>query len=121
MRTSAILLALIGAVTLSASAFAAPAITPDAGSSAMVAVQTIQGSSHKMLQSEADAVTGVYNLTDGQTLRVSFEQRKLFAALGERKAEIVPAGQNAFVSRGGDMKLVFDQLPFASDVALTRN
>jgi hypothetical protein len=121
MRTSATLLSLIAAATLSASAFAAPTITPDAGSPAMAAVQTIQGSNHKVRPAEAAGVTGVYDLSDGQILRVSFEQRKLFAEVGERKSEIVPAGQNAFVSRNGDMKLVFDQLPFATGVALTRN
>ena len=118
MRTSATLFALIGAA-LSASAFAAPTSTPDAGSSAMVTVQTIQGAIPNMRQADADSVTGVYGLSDGQILRVTFRQHKLFAAVGARKAEIVPAGQHAFVSRSGDMKLVFDQLPLANDVALT--
>lgn len=120
MRT-ATLLAILGAVSLSASAVAAPtAITPDAGSTALVSVQTIQGQQHKMPAADADAVTGVYHLTDGQTLRVSFEQRRLFAEMANHKTEIVPAGDNTFVSRSDDMKLVFDQLPFANDVAISR-
>ena len=115
MRIST-LLAFFGAATLSASAFAAPAATSDAGSPATV---TIQGE-HPLRASDVDGITGRYNLADGQTLRVSFEHRKLFAEVGSRKSELVRVTQNTFVARADDMKLVFDQVPFATDVVLSQ-
>lgn len=120
MRTPT-LLAILGAATLSASAFAAPAsITPDASSPAMVSVQTIQGAPPKLHAEDVDGVLGSYKLSDGRILRVSFEHRKLFAEVGNRKTELVPAGRNTFVARAGDTRLVFDQLPFANDVAISQ-
>jgi hypothetical protein len=119
MRTFT-LLAILGAAALSAPAFAAPAaITPAAASAALVAVQTIPGQHHALRQGDVDDVVGSYDLSDGRTLRVSYAQRKLFAEVGGSKTEIVPAGQRTFVSSNADMKLVFDQLPFANNVALT--
>lgn len=120
MRAST-LLTFLGAVTLSVSAFAAPpSVTPDAGSTAMVSVQTIQGQHRKYTPADVDGIVGSYKMSDGQTLRVSLEQRKLFAEVGERKTEIVAAGPATFVSRADDLTLVFEQLPFASEVALSR-
>lgn len=121
MRTLA-LLAALGATMFSTAACAAPnSTTLDAGSPAMVSVQTIQGENRKLHAADVGAVLGSYDLSDGQILRVSFQHRKLFAEVGDRKTELVAAGRNTFVARAGDMKLVFDQLPFANDVVLTRN
>ena len=117
MRTLT-LLTILGAVSLSASAFAAPSVTPDASSSAMN-VQLIPGSSYKLRPVEFDGVQGTYNLANGQTLKVSAEHRKLYAEIGQNKTELVAVAQNTFVSRDEDMKLVFDQIPFATDVRVT--
>jgi hypothetical protein len=116
------LLAILGAAALSAPAVAGPAaLTPDAGSTAMAAVQTgIQGRHHALRSGDVADVVGSYDLSNGQTLRVSFAQRKLFAEMGGSKTEIVPAGQRTFVSHNEDTKLVFDQLPFGNRVAVTR-
>jgi hypothetical protein len=120
MRTST-LLALLGAAALSAPAFGAPAAAaPAAASSAMVAVQTIQDQHHALRPADAGDLVGSYDLSDGRTLRVSYAQRKLFAEVGSSKTELVPAGPRTFVSDNEDMKLVFDQLPFANHVTLTR-
>ena len=118
MRTLT-LLTLLGAATLSASALAAPSVTPDAGSSAMVAVQLIPGTSYKLRPVEFDGVQGTYNLANGQTLKVSAEHRKLYAEIGQNKAELVAVAENTFVSRDEDMKVVFDQIPFANEVVVT--
>jgi hypothetical protein len=115
------LLAILGAATLSASAFAAPAtVTPDAGSAATVPVQTIQGAHHTLHAEDVNGVVGRYQLSDGQALRVSFQHRKLFADVGNRKTELVPAGRNTFVSLDDDMKLVFDQQASANEVVISR-
>lgn len=120
MRTST-LLTFLGAVSLSASAFAAPAsVTPDASSSAVVSVQTIHGANRMLHASDVSGLPGSYTMPDGQVLRVSFEQNRLYAEIGDSKAQLVPAGTNTFVSRDERMKLEFDQVPFATDVALTR-
>jgi hypothetical protein len=121
MRTLA-LLAALGATMFSTAACAAPDTTTlDAGGPPMASVKTIQGAQHKLNIGDVGAVLGSYDLSDGQILRVSFEHRKLFAEVGDRKTELVAAGRNTFVTRSGDMTLVFDQLLFANEVVLTRN
>jgi hypothetical protein len=120
MRTLT-LLAILGAAALSAPAFAAPgAVTPDASGNAMVAVQTVAGQRHAVRAGDVDDVVGSYHLSDGQTLRVSYAQRGLFAEIGSTRTELIPAGQRTFVSGNADMKLEFAQLPFADNVAITR-
>jgi hypothetical protein len=118
MRTPT-LMTLVAALALSASAYAAPSVTPDATSAAIASVN-VTGTSYKLRPLEFDGVQGVYNLSNGQVMKVSAEHRKLYMELNGAKSEIVPVAQNTFVSREDDTKLVFDQIPFATDVALTR-
>ena len=119
MRTST-LLAILASVTLSSAALAAPpAVAPAASNAAIMSVQTIQGQPHALRAGEVDGITGTYHLADGQTLRVSYEQRRLFAEMGKRKSEIVPVAPNTFAARGDAFRLVFDELPFASAVTLS--
>jgi hypothetical protein len=99
---------------LSASAFAAPSVTPNAGASATVPVQTVRGNAYKMHLGDMAQYKGDY-LTDTGRLRVSFEGRKLYAAIGnEQKTEIVPVADNTFVTRDEQTRIVFDALPNAS-------
>lgn len=119
-------LAILAGVSLSSAALAAPPAAPSAAAAApaaslaaIVSVQTIQGQHHVLRADEAKAVAGTYNLADGQTLRVSFEQRRLFAEVGNRKAELVQVAPTAFAARGDGFTLVFDELPFATAVTLT--
>jgi hypothetical protein len=112
-------LTLIGAAALSSAAFAAPgSVTPDAGSTAMASVAVV-GSAYKLRPFEFDGVQGVYALSDGRLLRVSGEQRKLYAAIGNGRSEMVPVAQNVFVAPGDGLKLTFDQIPFATAVSVT--
>lgn len=114
------LLTLLGAASLSASALAAPAVAPDATASSGMPVAVVSGAQYKLRPIEFEGVQGVYNLSNGQILRVSSAQRKLYAELdGQGKAEIVPVAENTFVSREDATTLVFDQIPFATDVRLT--
>lgn len=122
MRISTVL-ALLGAVSLSSSALAAPpaaAAVTVANSASMVTVQTIQGQHYQATPAELVGITGNYALANGQTLRVSVQQRKVFAEVGDKKAEIVAVAPNTFASRSDDMTLVFDELPFANEVKLSR-
>ena len=119
MRT-ATLMTLAGALALSASAFAAPSVTPVAGSTAIASVN-ISGSSYKLRPIEFEGVQGTYKLSNGQVMKVSAEQRKLYMELdGGARAEMVPVAENTFLASGTDTRLVFDQIPFATDVTLSR-
>ncbi|MDB5754329.1 MAG: hypothetical protein JWR56_757 [Massilia sp.] len=120
MRLST-LLVILGAAALSAPAFAAPdTVMPDATGNAVVTVQANPGQRHALRRGDVDDVVGNYDLSNGQTLRVSYEKRRLFAETGGNKTEIVPAGERSFVSNNDDMTLVFDRVPFATSVAITR-
>jgi hypothetical protein len=120
MRLST-LLVILGAAALSAPAFAAPdTVMPDATGNAVVTVQANPGQRHALRRGDVDDVVGNYDLSNGQTLRVSYEKRKLFAETGGNKTEIVQAGKRTFVSNNDDMTLVFDQVPLATSVAITR-
>jgi hypothetical protein len=119
MRTPT-LMTLAGALALSASAFAAPSTTPAATSAAIASVN-VNAPAYKLQAVEFEGVQGVYKLSNGQVMRVSAEQRKLYMELdGGARSEIVAVGQNTFVARQDDTRLVFDQIPFATDVYLTR-
>lgn len=109
-----------------ASAGAAPAAAPSAAPSAtseaivpMVSVQTIGTPAYRIPTADAAALAGTYGLSNGETLRVSYERSRLYAQLGERKAELVPVDANSFAARGSGMRLRFDQVPFATDVVVS--
>jgi len=50
---------------------------------------------------------------------VSSAHRKLYADFGHAKFEIVPVAENVFASRDDDLRLAFDQIPFATQVTLS--
>lgn len=112
-------LALIGAATLSLSAFAASSPSnAETGSPAMSSVHVV-AASYKLRPIEFEGVQGAYALADGRTLRVSSARRKLYAELGQARFEIVPVAHNMFASRDDAVRLAFDQIPFATEVTLS--
>jgi hypothetical protein len=106
------------AATVTLGASAAPSSTVDVGNG-LVAVQTIAASAQRLPGADAAGLAGNYDLSNGNTMRVSYEHRRLFAEMGQRKAELVPIDANRFALRGTDMQLRFDQLPFATDVVVS--
>ena len=118
MRFSTLLnTAAAAALTLSASAFAAPVTAPAAASAALIEVQTINGSAYKLRPAEFDGVQGTYTLDNGSTLRVSAAQRRLYAEVdGGARAELLPVAANTFVVDG--KRVTFDQIPFATSVTI---
>ena len=111
---------LLGAAALSQVGFAAPAsVTAYADSTPMPGVSAVANTSHQLSSNELAEVRGAYTLSDGRVLRVSSEQRKLYATTNDRKFEIVPVAKNVFVSRDGAMKLEFDQTAFSTGFAIT--
>jgi len=117
MRLSTMLIAAATA-TCSLSALAAPAASADVNAK-MVAVQTIQGESGRHATADAATLAGVYPLSNGEVLHVSYERHRLFAEMGARKTELVPTGATSFAGRGTSLQFVFDQVPFATDVVIS--
>ena len=120
MRTLT-LLTLLGAATVSASAFAAPpTANVDTANSTLMSVQTISAAKYKLTPVEFKGVQGRYTMDNGQMLQVSEDGHKLFAEIGNTRSELLAVAENTFVARDADMKLVFDQIPFATEVVLTK-
>jgi hypothetical protein len=108
MRTST-LLVLACSFLASACAVAAPSVTANTGEGAMPS-QTVRGNSYKMHLGDMAQYKGDY-FTDAGRMRVSFENRKLYAAIGnEQKAEIVAVADNTFITRDEQTKIVFDPI-----------
>lgn len=114
------LLTFLGAAALSASAIAGPAVPPDASGTSVMSV-SVPGSAYKLNQIEFEGVKGVYRLDNGQMLRVSTAKRKVWAEIdGGGKTELVPVAQNTFIALEDNARIEFDELPFATNVTLTR-
>jgi hypothetical protein len=77
------------AATVAGNAGAAPSTIEAA--TPLVSVQTIAAAAHRMPPADAASLAGLYDLANGETLRVSYERNRLYAAMGERKSELVPA------------------------------
>jgi hypothetical protein len=121
MRTLT-LLAVLGAMSMSASALAGPAGASGSGDSSVISVQTIPGVSYKPRPAEIEGVQGTYSLSNGEVMKISTEHRRLWAEFNnKRKSELIPIAPNTFVARGDRTTIEFDQLPFATEVTLTRN
>ncbi len=111
---------LLASTVLAASAFAEPtATTPVAAGSVAMEVQVIQRGSYKPTPSEINDVAGVYKLNNGSVMHITQEHRKLFAEIDGTKTEIVPVAELSYASANNDLRMHFDQLPFATDVAVS--
>ena len=119
-------LAIAATALFAASAGAAPAPAPASASSITseaaapsMPVQTIGAPAYRIPTPDAAARAGSYGLSNGETLQVSYERSRLYAELGERRAELVPVDGTSFAARDGGMRLRFDQVPFATDVVVS--
>jgi hypothetical protein len=106
-------LTLIGAAALSLSAAAEPA-NIDSTASSMATVNVT-----RMRSSDVKAVLGTYALEDGRTLRVSTEQRKLYAELDGAKKEIFKVDDAKFASRDDALRVSFDAGSVSSAVTVS--
>jgi hypothetical protein len=102
------------AATLSGAAFAAPAANHDLERAALASVPVVgSNAAYKLRPFEVDGVRGRYALADGRSLRVTQEHRKLYAEIGNVKAELVPVARNRFAAPDDSLRLAFEQVPFA--------
>jgi hypothetical protein len=99
MRLQALLFA--AATALSVNAFAEP---PKASLA------------HRPSFDEARWMRGTYNLDDGRVLRITNQRSRVFAEIDGRLEELVPVAERTFVTHDSGERLVFDQLPFPTEL-----
>lgn len=119
LAIAATVFTLATAATAASAAPAPGASNVSQADSPILTVQTIAGTSYRLPSPEAAALAGTYPLSNGEVMRVSYEQRRLFAQLGAFKSELVPAGGASYAAPGTGMLLTFDQIPFATDVTVS--
>lgn len=98
-------LTLIGTAALSFAASAEPA---SVNTEASMTAVNVARATYRLHDSDLKAVQGLYALEDGRTLRVSAEQRKLYAEVDGHKSEIVKIGRAKFASRDDAVRVSFD-------------
>jgi hypothetical protein len=68
----------------------------------------------------AGELTGVYDLSNGELLRVTRRVSRYFADMpATGRIEIVPIDQDVFVERNGPVRLKFEREAFATEVVVT--
>jgi hypothetical protein len=110
-------LAFAAAATLSVSAFADPSIAPSVAPNT-VTVQAPATSYHRLMPVDAAHMQGTYQLTDGRQMRVTNRFNRLFIDLDGKHEELLPSGQNSFVSNQTHARVTFNQVPFADEVTV---
>jgi hypothetical protein len=69
--------------------------------------------------SDMSEVVGVYRLSNGDLLRISGWQRRYWAEMRSTgRFEIVEVGPGLFVQKNGPIRLVFEELPDTTGVAI---
>ena len=121
MRISHIL-AFAAVSTLSVSAFAEPSgsITPASQSASTVTVNAAMHSMYKLTPAEAQGMVGTFKLDDGRLLVLTSKRSTLYADFDGKREELLPVGENRFVSRDSGAVLTFNQVPFGSEVKLNQ-
>ena len=74
----------------------------------------------KLQPQQIDEIKGVYALDNGSALKITNVQRRLFAQLGQRNlTELVPVGDNRFVSLDQRMTVEYRPVAFGDEIVLT--
>jgi hypothetical protein len=113
-------LAFIGAVTLSMSAFADPSIAPSASVASSATAPVQPSMMYRLTKDDAERMRGSFLLTDGRTIKVTSRMSKLFVDLDGKREELVPVGPNQFVTRDSGARLTFNQVPYAEEVVVNQ-
>ena len=113
-------LALLGAATLSMSAFADPSIAPSASVANNTTAQLQPSMAYRLTKDDADHMRGTFGLTDGRTITITSRLNKLFVDLDGKREELVPVGPNRFVTRDTGARLTFNQVPYPEDVVVNQ-
>ena len=113
-------LAFTAAATLSLSAFADPSIAPSASVANNATAQLQPSMAYRLTKDDADRMRGTFGLTDGRTITITSRLNKLFVDLDGKREEMVPVGQNQFVTRDSGARLTFNHVPFADEVVVNQ-
>jgi hypothetical protein len=87
---------------------------------AMSEIQVQGASVYKAQPSERDEVKGVYNLDNGATFKITGQQNRLYAELGQRGVtELVAVSADRFVAPAQNMTVQYVPQAFGDQVVLT--
>ncbi len=103
-----------------ASAIAAPQTQQGDPSLSEIQVRGVMPAAAKLQPQQIDEIKGVYALDNGAALKITNVQRRLFAQLGQRNlTELVPVGDNRFVSLDQRMTVEYKPVAFGDEIVLT--
>jgi hypothetical protein len=103
-----------------ASAIAAPQTQQGDPSLSEIQVRGVMPAAAKLQPQQIDEIKGVYALDNGSALKITNVQRRLFAQLGQRNlTELVPVGDNRFVSLDQRMTVEYRPVAFGDEIVLT--
>lgn len=103
-----------------ASAVAAPQMQQGDPSVSEIQVRGVMPAAPKLQPQQVDEIKGVYALDNGSALKITNVQRRLFAQLGQRApTELVPVGDNFFVSLDQRMTMEYKPIAFGEEIVLT--
>lgn len=103
-----------------ASAIAAPQTQQGDPSLSEIQVRGVMPAAAKLQPQQIDEIKGVYALDNGSALKITNVQRRLFAQLGQRDlTELVPVGDNRFVSLDQRMTVEYRPVAFGDEIVLT--
>lgn len=112
-------LTLAAAALVSFSASAEPGISAATSAAVNTTVPVTARSLYKLSRLDYQRVQGAYQLADGRVLHVSTAHGKLYADLDGKRSEIVPTGPNQFASHDDAVRVRFDQISSAGEVAVS--
>lgn len=113
-------LTLAAAAAVSFSASADDGISTSTSSAAVsTTVPVTARSIYKMNRLDYQRLQGAYQLQDGRVLHVSTAHGKLYAELDGKRSEVVATGPNQFASRDDAVRVRFDQVSAAGEVAVS--
>jgi hypothetical protein len=122
MRTSSVLLSLSTVMLLSASCGALAQSVPVAPgeSSVLPEIQVVAAAPRYPIKlKEARAVRGIYRMSNGWTMEVNPDWRRVFVAINQRApVEVVPISPDKFVSADGSMAMEFNLGTAGDEVVL---
>ncbi len=99
---------------------AALSVGPLAFADDAIQVKINAGNQYRPTASEVQDALGTYAMSNGQTVKVSSEQNRLYVQIGDRgRTELVATGGNAFASRDRDTRMVVTPQAFGGEIALS--
>lgn len=117
MRTLTILSIAIAMST--ATAFAAPQQAQTEPSLSEIQVRAAMPT-YQLQPQQVDEVKGVYVMDNGSTVKITNQNRRLFAQIGQRSStELIPISDTRFVSPDQQVTMEYHPIAFGDEIVLT--